>query len=451
MASHPDESQPAPITVSELNRSARSLLERGLGRVWVEGELSNLARPASGHLYFSLKDENAQIRCAWFRQRQRGPAHRLDNGDQMLVYGKVSLYEARGDYQMIVEQLEPAGEGELRRRFEQLKKKLDHEGLFDAAAKLDLPALPRQIGIVTSPSGAALRDILTVLARRFPAIPVVIYPAAVQGDAAVPEISAALERAVRRAECDVLIVGRGGGSLEDLWAFNEEAVARAIHASPIPVVSAVGHETDVTIADLVADRRAATPSAAAELVAPEQTEWRRRLGVALSRMAANVRRALDDRAQTLDWQSRRLSAASPAGTVRRQDDQLRALSRSIARAMRYDLVVRGNDIAGLHARLRAAAPDAAVERRLHRLEAVSQRLRTAGLNHVERLQQTLRLAARSLDAVSPLATLDRGYAIVTDAESGKLITAASQAPAGRRIEARLAEGRLRATVDSSDE
>ena len=258
------------ISVSELNRTVRRLLEDDIARIWVEGEISNLARPASGHVYFSLKDEKAQVRCAWFRQRQRGPTIHLKNGDQMLVFGKVSLYEPRGDYQIIVEQVENAGEGELRRRFEALKNKLADEGLFDTERKQPLPALPGRIGVVTSPSGAAIRDILTVLRRRFPAIPVLVYPTAVQGDAAAGEIASAIDTAVRRAECDLLIVGRGGGSLEDLWPFNEEVVARAIAACPIPVISAVGHEVDVTIADFVADVRAPTPSGAAEIAVPDQ-------------------------------------------------------------------------------------------------------------------------------------------------------------------------------------
>ena len=279
----------------------------------------------------------------------------------------------------------------------------------------------------------------------------VIYPAAVQGDAAVPEITAALERAAERDECDVLIVGRGGGSLEDLWAFNEEAVARAIHSSPIPVVSAVGHEIDVTIADLVADRRAATPSAAAELVVPEQTEWRRELERSLSRMAMRVQRTLDDRSQALDWLARRLSAGSPSGTLRRQSAKLDSLYGTLVAAMKYDLVVRARGVDSIRGRMLRYTPDAAVERGVLRLNATWQRLRSAGQNQVERLRQRLRIARRSLDAVSPLATLDRGYAIVTDAESGRLITDAKEAPAGHRVVARLARGRLDATVERSTE
>jgi len=281
------------ISVSELNRQAKALLEDGIARVWVEGEVSNLSRPASGHVYFSLKDASAQVSCAWFRQRQRGPTSNLKNGDQVLVFGKVSIYEARGNYQMIIERLEPAGEGELRRKFEALKKKLAVEGLFDEAAKQPIPMLPERIGVVTSPSGAAIRDILTVLRRRFPAIPVIVYPAAVQGIAAKAQIVDAIGAAVRRSECDVLIVGRGGGSLEDMWPFNEEEVAHAIFECPIPVVSAVGHEIDFTIADFVADLRAPTPSGAAELVVPDQADWRGQLDALAARIAKSGRRYLE--------------------------------------------------------------------------------------------------------------------------------------------------------------
>ncbi|MDH3908927.1 MAG: exodeoxyribonuclease VII large subunit, partial [Gammaproteobacteria bacterium] len=224
----------APITVSQLNRKAKTLLEQGIARLWVEGEISNLSRPSSGHIYLSLKDENAQVSAAWFRQRQRTPAIGFKNGDKVLAYGRVSIYEARGNYQLIVEQMEPAGEGVLKQRFDALKKKLLAEGLFDEDRKQALPPLPSRIGVITSPSGAAIRDIVSVLGRRFPAVPVVIYPAAVQGEAAPGELIAALDTAIRRDECDVLIIGRGGGSLEDLWAFNDEALARAIADCPIP-------------------------------------------------------------------------------------------------------------------------------------------------------------------------------------------------------------------------
>ncbi|MBN8280293.1 MAG: exodeoxyribonuclease VII large subunit, partial [Gammaproteobacteria bacterium] len=278
------------LSVSQLNRLARQLLESDLPQLWVEGEISNLARPASGHLYFSLKDDRAQIRCALFKGRGRGPAPSVTNGLQVIARGRVSLYEPRGDYQLIVDHLEPAGEGLLRRRLEELKQKLAAEGLFDEARKRDLPALPRRIGVVSSPSGAAIRDVLHVLARRFPAIPVVLYPVQVQGEQAKHDIVEALRLAAARAECDVLVLCRGGGSLEDLWAFNEEIVARAIAACPIPVVAGVGHEVDVTVADLVADVRAPTPSGAAELVVPDARDWFRRLAVLERRLEVTIRR-----------------------------------------------------------------------------------------------------------------------------------------------------------------
>jgi exodeoxyribonuclease VII large subunit len=438
------------ITVSELNRQSRLLLERGLARLWVRGEISNLARPASGHFYFSLKDEAAQIRCAWFRQRQRAPTHRISDGDQVLVLGRVSIYEARGDYQLIVEQVEPAGEGELRRRFELLKKKLAAEGLFDPERKRPLPLLPRCIGVVTSPSGAAIRDILTVLRRRFPSIPVVIYPSPVQGDAAVPSLVAALDLAARRSECDVLIIARGGGSLEDLWAFNEEALARAIRDCPIPVVSGVGHEVDVTIADFAADVRAPTPSGAAELVAPDQLQWQRSLEGLCARLAQQMRRRLENAFQTFDWLSRRLNQCSPAARLRQQSERLRDLARGLAGAMRHDFTRRGRVLDQLCSRVLAGAPLLKLERISRRAADLHTRLLRRGPVPVERLRLRLRLAERALQSVSPLATLTRGYAIVTDAETGRVLMDAATVAPGTTIRAQLARGGVHATVTRSE-
>ncbi len=437
------------ITVSELNRRARALLEKGLARLWVEGEISNLARPASGHVYFSLKDDSAQIRCAYFRQRQRGPTINLKDGDQVLAFGRVSIYEARGDYQLIVEQVEPAGEGELRRRFEALKKKLAAEGLFDEELKQPLPELPRRIGIVTSPSGAAIRDILTVLKRRFAAIPVIVYPTAVQGEAAANQIVSALHAAAHRAECDVIIIARGGGSLEDLWPFNEEAVARAISDSSIPVVSAVGHEVDFTISDFVADLRAPTPSGAAELVVPDQAEWLRSLTGTAARIASLGRRYLEDYYQELDYLSRRLSLSSPAAIVARQTDWLKNLQQVLAGAMRYDLVKRSRALELFRTRLLQRSPAIEVQYSVQRLAESKQRLKNIGSGSIERLGNRLRLAERALRSVSPLATLERGYAIVSDLDSGKILTDSSATQAGSAISARLARGSLTATVDTT--
>lgn len=391
----------AAISVSQLNRRVKKLIEQGMARLWIEGEISNLSRPASGHIYFSLKDDSAQVGAAWFRQRQHGPAVGFKDGDKVLVFGRVSIYEARGNYQLIVEQMQPAGEGVLKLRFDALKKKLADEGLFAEDRKQDLPALPSRIGVITSPSGAAIRDILSILGRRFPAIPVVIYPAAVQGDAAPGELVDALASAVRRAECDVLIISRGGGSLEDLWAFNDEALARAIAACPVPVISAVGHEVDFTIADFVADVRAPTPSGAAEIVVPNQDEWQRRISALVLRICRVGQRAVEDRAQQLDWLRKRLIAGSPSATLRRQRESLREKRRRLSIFVRHALTTTGNRI---------------------------------------------ELLARALNSVSPLATLDRGYAIVTKAASGKALLRADEVAAGDDIHAKLSQGELVATI-----
>ena len=418
----------AAVSVSELNRRVKKLLEQGIARLWVEGEISNIARPASGHVYFTLKDSAAQIRAAWFRQRQRGPTIGLKDGDKVLAFGRVSLYEPRGDYQLIVEAVEPAGEGALKRQFEVLKKKLAAEGLFDEEHKQPLPALPGRIGVITSPSGAAIRDIVSVLRRRFPSIPVVIYPAAVQGEAAPAELIAALKAAVRRAECDVLIIGRGGGSLEDLWAFNDERLAREIAACPIPVVSAVGHEIDFTIADFVADVRAPTPSGAAEITVPDREDWLRAVGSLAARIVRLGERTLEDRSQTLDWLARRLVQCSPRHRLLRQHEWLREMRRRLATAMREDFLEQRPVLAGLSQQLGAAMQSMLTGRR-HRLE----------------------LAMRGLHSVSPLATLDRGYAIVEHAETGKVLLRGSEVRPGEDIRARLARGALLATVKSAED
>lgn len=437
------------ISVSELNSQARKLLEAGLARLWVEGEISNLARPASGHLYFSLKDESAQLRCAWFRQRQRGPTIGLKNGDQVLAFGKVSIYEARGEYQLIVEQLEGAGEGELRRRFEVLKKKLAAEGLFDQERKQPLPAMPRRIGVITSPSGAAVRDIVTVLRRRFPAIPVVIYPAPVQGAGAAAELVRAIATATERNECDVIVIGRGGGSLEDLWSFNEEALGRAIAGCPIPIVSAVGHETDFTIADLAADLRAPTPSGAAELIVPDQAEWQRHLAAVTARIAALGRRLVNDNAQSLDWLSRRLLQCSPAATVARQKAWLKNLQQVLTGVLRHDLATRARHLGEVRARLVQQSPAIRVQRSMQRLAALQGRMHAAGQAPIAGLGQRLQLAATALNAVSPEATLQRGFAIVTDARTGSVVRDAGSLNAGDDVHARLQLGSIEAKVTRS--
>jgi exodeoxyribonuclease VII large subunit len=436
----------AAISVSQLNRRVKALIEQGIGRVWVEGEISNLSRPASGHIYLSLKDDSAQVSAAWFQQRQRGPAIGFKNGDRVLAYGRVSIYEARGNYQLIIEAMEPAGEGVLKRRFDALKLKLAEEGLFDEDRKRPIPALPKQIGIITSPTGAAVRDVLTVLRRRFPAVPVVLYPAAVQGDAAPGELAAALAMAIRRDECDVLILTRGGGSLEDLWAFNDEQLARAIAACPLPIVSAVGHEVDFTIADFVADVRAPTPSGAAEIVVPSQSDWLHRIDVLATRIGRIGQRALEDKAQQLDWLGRRLLAGSPAATLRRQDDRLREQNGRLRSAMRQQLLENRSQLQGLSAELMALSPALSVQRSLGRLAQLGERLSTAARNRLSDTRHKIAILGRTLNSVSPLATLDRGYAIVKRESSGDVLLSAAGITSGEDIRARLARGEIVATV-----
>jgi len=384
-----------------LNREVRTLLESGLGTLWVEGEISNLARPASGHWYFSLKDRDAQIRCAMFRQRNVLSRFAPKEGQLVVAFGRVSLYEPRGDYQLLVELMEDAGLGALQRAFDELKARLAAEGLFAPERKRALPSAPRRIGVITSPTGAAIRDIVQVLRRRCPAAEILIYPSAVQGAAAAAALIAAVELAGARGEVDVLILARGGGSIEDLWAFNDERLARAILASPIPIVTGIGHEIDFTIADFVADLRAPTPSAAAQLVAPDAAVWRRRLEQLLARFAAAARRAL-----------------------RSEASRLEALTR----------------------RLRLSHPGARLQQHSQRLDELEARLRLSVRARIAAGSARLESAARALQAVSPLATLERGFAVVTRASDGALITDATQLAAGEAFDARLAHGSLRATV-----
>jgi exodeoxyribonuclease VII large subunit len=433
------------FTVSRLNREARVLLERGLGSLWIEGEVSNLSRPGSGHWYFSLKDETAQVRCAMFRQRNLLVRFPVRDGMHVLARGRVSLYEPRGEFQLVVEHLEEAGEGLLRRRFEELKQRLAAEGLFDVRHKQPLPRLPRRIGVVTSPTGAAIRDILHVLARRFPAVPVLVYPVAVQGAAAPGEIAQAIALAARRRDCDVLIVARGGGSLEDLWAFNEETVARAIFTCPIPVVSGVGHEVDVSIADLVADERAPTPSAAAERVVPDRGEWLRAVTTGARRLALAMGRRLADRRQALQLCEQRLARAHPGVALQRHSQRLDELGGRLRLALRARLRQQRSRYEAAQGLLLRASPALRLAALRLRLASLRGRLAVVGRDGVAGRRQRLGLAARTLQAVSPLATLDRGYAIVTGPD-GHVGQEASSLRSGDRIDARLARGSLSAQV-----
>lgn len=433
-------------SVSRLNREVRVLLERGFETLWLEAEISNFARPSSGHWYFSLKDANAQVRCAMFRQRNMLCSFTARDGQKVLVKARIGLYEPRGEYQLIVDHMEDTGLGALKRQFDALAAKLVAEGLFAQERKRSLPTLPKRIGVITSPTGAAVQDILQVLARRFPAVAVLIYPVPVQGAQAAAELIAALKLAGKRRECDVLILARGGGSLEDLWAFNDELLARAIAASPIPVVSGIGHEIDFTIADFAADIRAPTPSAAAEIVVPEVDEWFRTFGSLGLRLQRGMQQRLELSVKRLRWLSGRAALVSPSARLTQQTQRLDDFEQRLSRGLRQILKDRKADLGERRSRLWQASPVAHMREIGARRSALLARLQAAGLVQLRRARARLLPLVRTLHAVSPLATLDRGYAIVSTS-SGQILRDAAQAPAGSVIEARLATGRIRARVE----
>ncbi|MFO8142918.1 MAG: exodeoxyribonuclease VII large subunit [Marinobacter sp.] len=439
---YPD-TRPRALTVSELNHQVRHLLESSFMQVWVEGELSGLSKPSSGHWYFSLKDQKCQIRCAMFRGANQRIRPLPREGDQIRIRGKVTLYENRGDFQIIVEHMEPAGLGALQQAFEALKLKLQTEGLFDPARKKPIPPMPRHIGVVTSPTGAAIHDILTVLARRCPAIPVTLYPTAVQGQAATADIVGAIERAQRHNVADVLIIGRGGGSLEDLWCFNEEAVARAIANCSIATVSAVGHEVDVTIADFVADLRAPTPSAAAEKVSPDQLQWLRRLGEQEVRLGQSARRLF----QRLDNQLGHLAARlrDPRRELQDKAQRMDELDVRLNKAIGQQLARSQLKASHLNQRLATQSPRKTLITAREQVARLHERLETAIRHQLRQHQDRLHHSAQTLHVVSPLATLGRGYAIVRD-DHHQIVRDASQLTRGASISARLGRGTVRAQV-----
>tara|TARA_B110000003_G_scaffold115066_1_gene117804 strand:+ start:429 stop:1787 length:1359 start_codon:yes stop_codon:yes gene_type:complete len=436
------------ISVSELNRKAKSILEDGIPKLWIEGEISNLARPASGHIYFSLKDQAAQIRCAWFKQRQNQITSNILNGTKMLALGKISLYEPRGEYQFIIEKLELAGEGDLKRKYEELKAKLSKEGFFSSETKLALPKLPNKIGIITSPSGAAIRDVLSILKRRFPMIPITIFPTAVQGDKAASQINSAIKLANNRADCDLLILTRGGGSLEDLWSFNEEIVARAIFKSQIPIISAVGHETDVTIADFVADFRAPTPSGAAEIAVPHQLEWIKMLANQEERLCSLITGTINNSYQTLDWTHKRLSQSSPQMSVKRQIDRSINLKKALIGSMKQKLIILNHRLDQHAFKYIQNSPKHIIQQQFLRLERISQRMINRNNELLASNQNRLQLIAKTLHNVSPLGTLDRGYSIVSEMKTKKIITNANQVKLKSKLEIMLAKGKIIASIDS---
>lgn len=433
------------ITVSQLNRDARRLLETGFPMLYVEGELSNFARPGSGHWYFTLKDDKAQIRCAMFRNRNHLIKFRPRDGQQVIVRGRVSLYEGRGEFQMIAEFMEDSGDGALRQAFERLRADLQQEGLFDESRKKPLPTVPNHVAIITSPTGAAIHDVLTVIRRRFSGLRTSILPVQVQGEDSVRQIVEALKFANRYEDdpFDLILLTRGGGSLEDLWSFNTEPVARAVAASDIPVVCAVGHESDVSIADFVADLRAPTPSAAAELITPDSGVWHDSVNYLAQRLQQTIMQSVERHKREISHLTRRLRHPSRSleDLNQRLDELERRMQTSVSR-----------QIAGKHSRLNVAR----LTSPLTRLDAWQGRLAyqqeklislTTGANQ-HRAAQLGNLAGK-LDALSPLNTLKRGYAIVTD-DGGHVITDSADVESGEVIHARLQSGSLTAEVKSKE-
>ena len=435
-------------TPTELNREVKLHLETGFPRILLEAEISNLSRPASGHLYFSLKDDRAQIRCAMFRSSASRISTRLENGMSVIARGRISLYEPRGDYQFIVDGLRDAGEGLLQRQFEELKKKLEAEGLFDPVHKQELPAYPSRIGLITSPSGAAVRDLLHVLERRWPVAEVRLYPVTVQGAGAPGEICRAIDAANEHHWADTLIIGRGGGSLEDLVAFNDEAVARAVFASDIPIISAVGHETDFSICDFVADVRAPTPSAAAELATPDQVILKAEFLRSRRQLERRVLDRLQRDTQRLDHAAHRLQQQHPVVRLNEQSRRIESLQTALQRTMRRSLADPSLRLESLSKRLKAVRPDRRITELSTQVNAALHSLHHLMRTRVGSKHEKLAELARTLNAVSPLETLGRGYAIVTTGESGEIVSSISRLKPGDRVVTRLKDGEFDSKVDS---
>ena len=428
-------------SVSQLNQSVRLMLENQLGAVWLTGEISNFSQPVSGHWYLSLKDENAQVRCAMFRMKNLRVSFRPTNGMQVLVRANVSLYEPRGDYQLIIESMHLAGEGLLMQQFEALKLKLAAEGLFAQHLKKNLPHFSKAVGIITSKTGAALQDILHILQRRDPSLKIIIYPTAVQGKDAATEIAQMIELANQRQEVDVLIVGRGGGSLEDLWCFNEEMVARAIFHSHLPVISAVGHETDVTIADFVADLRAPTPSAAAELVSRNQTELLQQLQYRRQRLEIALDRLFAEKQQKLKHLSLRLHNQHPQAQLRIQQQLITQLSHRLQQSLRHRWQKKAENLTALSMRLYKNPLPLRLQQYEQQLEQLKVRL-NSHMNLMLSLQQKqLAHLCGKLDSLSPLKVLARGYSI-TQNQQNFTIRSIKDVNVGEQIKTRLTDGNI---------
>jgi exodeoxyribonuclease VII large subunit len=435
-------------TVSQLNNDAKIMLEDTFSNIWVEGEISNFAAPASGHWYFSLKDQLAQVKCAMFRTNQRKLGFTPKDGMHILVKARVSLYTARGDYQLIAECMEERGEGKLRKAYELLKNKLEAAGLFAVENKKEIPLYPKCIGVVTSSTGAAIRDILTVLKRRHPSVPVIIYPSLVQGTTAASTIAQAIEIANRRQECDVLIVARGGGSLEDLWPFNEEIVAHAIFKSVIPIINAVGHEVDFTIADFVADLRAPTPSAAAELATPDMQEMVESLYQLKKQLYRLLKSKLQQSSQQLEWMQKHLAQQHPKRRLTEKMQQLDFLELTLTQHLSRKINQLQTKLQNAAATLQRATPAKKIARVDNQMQLIQQRLINLMNKQVNLKTDMLGQGAATLDALSPLATLKRGYAIATS-KDGHIIHDSTAVKIGDKVQVRLHRGKLGCVVESN--
>jgi exodeoxyribonuclease VII large subunit len=440
------------LSVSQLNRQVKRLLESHFGFVWVEGEISNLARPGSGHWYFTLKDDNGQVRCAMFRNSNQRVRISPENGQLVKIRARVSLYEGRGEFQLIAEHMEAAGSGTMQLAFEQLKQKLNAEGLFSAERKRELPEHPQHIAIITSPTGAAIRDILSVFRRRFPAIEISILPVPVQGQDSAPALTAALRAANRwqqsgQANFDALVLTRGGGSIEDLWSFNDETLARAIADSELPVVSAVGHEIDFTIADFAADARAPTPSAAAELLSPDGQDLLQKFRQIELSMQRAQRNFLQMANQQLSGLAR--SLRHPGERLQEQSQRLDSLDIRLGNAIRNQLRGRDYQLRTSHSALSNVHPGQKLQQSELALNTLKNRARLAIQKNLQQAKQRMETAQSLINSLGPQATLERGYAIVTDID-GRILTDANQVQTGDSIQTRLAQGALRSTVELDD-
>ncbi len=432
-------------SVSQFNRSVRSLLETSYPIVWIEGEVSNLVRPASGHSYFSLKDEGAQIRCALFKNRLNKISAKLEDGKKIIVRAKVSLYEGRGDFQLIIESFEDAGEGQLIKKFEQLKNKLLAEGLFDESVKVALPVFPKRLGVITSPTGAVIHDIITALNRRFPALPVIIYPSRVQGATAAENIKNMIEIAAERNECDVLIIARGGGSLEDLWPFNEEIVARAIFNCKIPIISGIGHETDTTIADWVADKRAPTPTAAAELISPDQAEITNSLLEFENKLFKLSNATIQNLSQKIDFLTRQLK--TPDQQIEQFVLMIQGLSKRLSTTILLSLSKKQQLSERLNINLNTLQPSNKLQLQKQHVNNLAGRLKSSCSEKISTLRNRLHGFSRELNAISPLETMARGYSITRLLDSGIIFRDIGQVRKGDLIETVIKNAAVVSKVD----